>query len=687
MTTWARQPKPKGTQNYYDRLLDRLRQLGTPLDVSIIGVTEAYLDERPTALGKRKTTRKDRDRLFWTSQAVGECTPDAWKTEAMVLALARYLGQEPTTIAGLVRRVGQEAPDALIRAARYSGLVLNQQSPRRTELDRAAAASPEMNELCRVLDIFELAHRQRLAAVQMYKAPLSDLSAFELLMYASLYAFEHLVPKDFTGPAATQAAESKVAVVWDAINDLLEWKLASSTASALNLAEARIGRSVARHLSPVLFDASGSEAIEVRRNLRAFNVLMEAQIELNEFVSRSAEAFCYDDGIRFERVGDRLELVEVDPAASVAWRRGDRKLQRLHGYWFHRAIDAFIAHVAADATRWHIGRPENAEANRLAWVGALRAQLRLREVYGVAEDIASDAGEPVNVFQALLSLELMSAFFLRDFLAAFAQRANSSSNWLTALQQLALDGLREGLQNRMPLTWSDRDSKVANITGWTVTPSQPEGSARMAGAILDFWSYDVVAIAERLQRHKRGLQPHLFERPVLKFGSLLVQLPWIVGMQNNSTAAINNLRRLGARRGQAKEETQRIEAGLARLLESRGFKVVLNWTPARGMDDPGEVDVIAVRDDHLFVLEVKSTFLRRSQKDAWLHASTTLRKAGIQLRRKVEATSQAIAVDCEFRAILGLPEESNFSHCHGWIVDTSIRMRSPALRRLPEDLG
>jgi hypothetical protein len=170
-------------------------------------------------------------------------------------------------------------------------------------------------------------------------------------------------------------------------------------------------------------------------------------------------------------------------------------------------------------------------------VGALRAQLRVREVYGIPEEVASDAGETVNVFQALLSLELMSAFFLRDFLAAFAHRADAPSNWLTALQQLAMDGLREGLQNRMPLTWSDRDSKVANITCWTVTPSQPQGSARMAGAILDFWSYDAVAISERLQRHERGLQPHLFERPVLKFGSLLVQLPWIVGMQNNSTAA------------------------------------------------------------------------------------------------------------------------------------------------------
>lgn len=51
----------------------------------------------------------------------------------------------------------------------------------------------------------------------------------------------------------------------------------------------------------------------------------------------------------------------------------------------------------------------------------------------------------------------------------------------------------------------------------------------------------------------------------------LVQLPWVMGLQNNSTAAINNLRRLGARRNEARAETQRIETQLGAKLEKRGF--------------------------------------------------------------------------------------------------------------------
>jgi hypothetical protein len=64
--------------------------------------------------------------------------------------------------------------------------------------------------------------------------------------------------------------------------------------------------------------------------------------------------------------------------------------------------------------------------------------------------------------------------------------------------------------------------------------------------------------------------------------------------------------------------------------------------------------------------------LRRSRREAWLHATTTLRRAGEQLRRKVEAVSLAIASDPGFRAMLGLTEDRIPARHHGWIADTSI---------------
>jgi Holliday junction resolvase-like predicted endonuclease len=188
-----------------------------------------------------------------------------------------------------------------------------------------------------------------------------------------------------------------------------------------------------------------------------------------------------------------------------------------------------------------------------------------------------------------------------------------------------------------------------------------------------------------------GLKPDLFERPILKMGQTLVQLPWVVGQQNNSTAAINNLRRLGARRNEARAETQRIETQLGTMLEQRGFKVVLNWHPPVGPEgNAGEVDVICARDGTVLVLEVKSTYLRRSQQDAWQHETTTLRKAGQQLQRKVAAVQLALAV--ESGSVSELARQLGLDAGRACQPDTRLdcghqhRMRPPAVWRLPENL-
>jgi Holliday junction resolvase len=196
---------------------------------------------------------------------------------------------------------------------------------------------------------------------------------------------------------------------------------------------------------------------------------------------------------------------------------------------------------------------------------------------------------------------------------------------------------------------------------------------RFTEAIVDFWSSDWSKLAKQLQDGTVGLKPDLFERPILKMGQTLVQLPWVVGLQNNSTAAINNLRRLGSRRNETRAETQRIETQLGNLLQTRGFKVVLNWRPPVGPDsNAGEVDVVCTRDGTVLVLEVKSTYLCRSQQDVWQHKVTTLRKAGQQLHRKVAAVRQALAGPSDLAQNLGLESGSSVSQLCGWIVDTSV---------------
>jgi hypothetical protein len=86
----------------------------------------------------------------------------------------------------------------------------------------------------------------------------------------------------------------------------------------------------------------------------------------------------------------------------------------------------------------------------------------------------------------------------------------------------------------------------------------------------------------------------------------------------------------------------------------------------------GEVDVICARDNTVLVLELKSTYLRRSRQDAWQHETTTLRKAGRQLHRKVAAVQQALTDQPELAQALGVEMGAPATTLCGWIVDTSI---------------
>ena len=638
----------------------------------------AYLDGRPKRSSLRETTGIQRDAAFWRCPAWMDAPPVCWRGEALRLALVRYFSQEPVSNPALLERIATSCPDAILFAVRRSRLAARPASVRRFELDALGAVSLEMAELRCALDIFGEAYRSRLDEVSKCQGPLATLTLFELLLLLSLHAFEHMVPASLAATSCDEALRVEEQATWSAMHDILWWKLSTSGDAALHLDERVIGQALSRHLAPVLEGRTDDWSERV-----ALADLLAATCELNAFLSRSIDAFCFDDGIRFVRRGTVLEIEEVDIGLRAAWMRDGRKLERLHAYWFCRALEAFADSPMATQ---RIGRPENHEVNQLAYIKALRTRLQLTEVFGVGASVTTDAGEPVDLFQVLLASELNSAFFQRDILAAYIANLEACGDWGLALRQLMVGGLLRGQQSRLPLTWSRRAEKARNLIGWTVTERDPQGSALVAERILDFWSSDWRALAERARGGaEKGPRPELFERPYLRFGSMLVQLPWLAGVQNNSTAALNNLRRLGLRRGEYRTETARIEASLGAALTARGFAVVLNWQPPRsGSDDAGEVDLICARDGVVLVLEVKSTFLRRSQREAWHHASTTLRKAGRQLHRKVAAVRSALAegptmiVSGETVGAVEVPLMQRLGvaaaavDIQGWIVDTSI---------------
>lgn len=654
-------------KEYFERQYDACIARGLSETAAAESVANALLDGKPSR--KPAAPATERHAAFWSASFFRNLPVAAWNSEPMVLCLARYLaldGKLPTE--DLLARVASVAPAALQRAARYSGLVLKQSSRRWREFEDLALTHPDtVEDFVQVFRIFDDAHRLRIHEVNRSRSKLADLTPLEVLSYASLYAFAYLVPAALGLVSSPQKIETQAA--WDAINDILAWKLQSCEAGQLELDYETIGRSLRAHLSPYLFPSNEAPLKDL---LAAFAQAIDDQIELNSFLGQSIDAFCFEVGIRFVRHEDRLEIVELDPNRNDSWHRENEKLGRLHQYWIYRGMNALMASPELLA---RVGT-SNVDANLQAFAKAKGTWQRLQDVYGISDTIATESGAEVDGFRALLATELMTVFYIVDFLQPFADKFTATGDPMRSLGQLAFEGLKAGgeMQNRFPLTWSDRQSKISRIKAWTVSEKEPWGSSAAAEAILEFWTSDWCAMAVGLKSGSLKQTPDLFERPVLRLGSYLFQLPWMMAIQNNSTAAINSLRRLGARRAQAQEETQRIEHRLGQQFALRGFNVVTNYMPASeaGEDEAGEIDLVCASDGQVIVLEVKSTFVRRSVKEAWIYRTSTLRKAGLQIDRKVKAVQRALANDAAFRTSLGLHDSSSPSSVIGWIADTSI---------------
>ena len=398
--------------------------------------------------------------------------------------------------------------------------------------------------------------------------------------------------------------------------------------------------------------------------------MTKAMADRNDFWNRTIMEFSFDDDYRYKFEGEHLTIYPYERSTKESdWDRNGRKLNILHQYWLNRAL---IEYSFSDLDDTPFGNPENDAENREAYTKSIQVFLQLIEIYGMEKEVESSSGKRVDLFKILHSLELMTAFFKKCYIAPFKANYQTSGDWLNALGQLLMDGIAEG-ENRFPLTWAEPDEKAQRIKSWTVSDSHPQGDIKAAEAILSFWTIDLHELSISQKKQPNKPVPEFHERPILKLGSYGFQLPWLMAAQNNSTATVNNLRRIGCRRNDRKNETHRIEKRLGELFETKGFTVVKAYRPTITLiNDPGEIDLICFLDGHLFILEIKSTYIRKTSQDAWIHYTTTLRKAAQQLKRKHAAVLSALVNDENLRTNLRLSSQEENTVIHSWIVDTSI---------------
>ncbi|MDX2355077.1 NERD domain-containing protein [Stutzerimonas xanthomarina] len=639
-------------QSVYERNQPALNK-GRALDECL----HHFLDQRPAGknLSALERARGLASASFWLDMdAVAQ-------SELASLALSRVLHFDNAVRADLLLHIASHNPETLRLAIRYSKLFERTESPLWLAL-RAALGGDEWHVFFGVCDRLLDQLKPFDEVIARSDKQLEHLSLLELFSYLSVLAYQAL---------SEDGSDDRSGQQWQVYNRIILRKLEVCPEEDFRLTESRLGQSLKRHLSPIIFpESSATDAVRCRENLEWLAVLIAATQERIDYES-SIDWFCFNSECRYQLKPGESVIYNQPKAGTERWQRTGRKSDLLWHYWMNRAVLAFADSGLAEQV---IGSPENHELNQVAYIKALRSELQLQQIYGLGDRLSLTDGTQVQLHHVLLASELTSVFFQSQFIQPFQGYLRDSGVVAHALGSLAVDGMLSG-ENRFPMTWSEEEEKIRRIKGWTVSEDHPQGSADSAKSILKFWTSDLKALSQQLKQQPGMPASRLYEQPFYKIGRYSFQFPWVGAQQNNLTAAINNLRRVNARRADAQAETQRVELALAESLRQRGFAVEVGYRPpATDDDDAGEVDLICHLDGVVLLLEVKSGYIRSTAHEVWLHRTNTLRKAAWQLRRKQVAVRSALIADQELRTRLGYLGQEPESGMRAWIVDTSIEL-------------
>lgn len=104
--------------NYYEQHFRRRATAGASVKTAAEETAATYLDGKPRLRGKHKITSSERDAGFWSSPFLDELPAEIWWADLMVLALARYFGQERIANVKLLALIAAGSPPVVCKAVR-----------------------------------------------------------------------------------------------------------------------------------------------------------------------------------------------------------------------------------------------------------------------------------------------------------------------------------------------------------------------------------------------------------------------------------------------------------------------------------------------------------------------------------------------------------------------------------------
>ena len=582
---------------------------------------------------------KNKFDMFWQSNFIKLLTVDEVRSENYILALSQYIRYTITDKNICINYLKLDI-QSFILAVRYSGIILNSEHDSWGIL-KEISQEFDSEELCGFIQTvthLQLQYKHRLAVYEDIQNKL-NIGQITAMSFSSLYAYEYLVPnKDFFqlpyqfDPEEKNSAE----VVWRAFDEIIK----TSRKNTKKLTEKSLALALKFKMIPFLLGEGMTSELQLQYDL--FKKLVAIKVELINYKRNVLESFSFDSTVKYILKNESLSYLNQRNVKDN-WLE---KHSLLLNYWLivgsQRLFDSdYIYRILPTG--------DNLEANAIALSKAFGVKEQLKQIYGI-EYLKVD-NVHLDLFDVMMTLSLSQAHYLKDHIHKFEQFLSDSNFNLEALSKLMMHGFIIG-ENRMPMTFALENDKSKKMSSW-ITEGSNNQKLKQMKKILKFWSFDL---------YDENDQSTYMQKPFYRIDDFIFQFPWLTAFQSLNTAMIHYVRKLHKNRLELKSETDQIELNLAEKLDRIGFQVFCQYVPSEG--NAGEIDLIAMYDNHVIVAEVKSTYIRSSIQEIYEYKKFVLNKASYQLDNKVEYIKRHF-LSRHF-------EDINDVIIHSWIIDTTL---------------
>ncbi|NNH01617.1 NERD domain-containing protein [Acinetobacter sp. ANC 5414] len=583
---------------------------------------------------------KNKFDMFWQSNFIKLLTVDEAKSENYILALSQYIRYTITAKKVCIDFIKLDV-ESFILAVRYSGVILNSEHNswnvvKEIDIDLSIH---KIYSFLRVVEKLQSEYVSRLEEYEVIKKEL-NMGQITAMIFSSLYAYEYLIPnQDFFHylPYQYDLNESNSAEsVWKAFDYIVK----TSRRNNKILTENSLGLTLKSKMMPFMIGDGLTE--ELIFEYETFKKFIAIRVEIQNYQRNVLESFCFDKSVNYnlkEKQLTHTNLKDKDDHWS-------QKHAIFLNYWFLKGSKKLMS---SDYIYNIINTGENLEANAIALSKALGIKEQLSNLYGINELKINNVS--LDLFDVLKTITLSQAHYLKDHIEKFLEFLNQTNDNLEALKMLMMNGMVTG-QNRMPMSFAWQKDKAKKMSSWIAIGSNNEKN-RMMNQILDFWSCNL---------YDESDDSTFMQKPFYKIDDLIFQFPWLTAFQNLNTSIVNYVRKLYKNRLELKGETDQIELNLAEKFKKAGFQVFAQYLPKIG--NAGEIDLIAIYENHIIVMEIKSSYIRSSIKEIYEYRNFTLKKAAYQLTKKVEYI--------KYDFVQEYFEDNKDVKIHSWIVDTSL---------------